>query len=527
MPVERNILCMADPVERRYWARSFLLIVASLAYAPAMTWAGNAPYVTSPDRLILLVGSTALVLFCVAALMGRLTRFGWLIGSWLFLGNLMFFAGGTFVDRFGPARGLLIWSLATLLLFGIVFRVRRLNAIERVLQWAVTFLLLAPIGQAIATGLSDGPSTVERNGTPVFATPGTKTDLVFLVLDAYAGSLARELELGSVDDNLDTKLESAGFRVPPVAWAPYTTTILSIPSILDINYPIKSGVNSPGEVLVGGRDISHLAAITAGDNILVRSFRSAGYRYTHVESGWFGMNCGPFVDHCRSRPLTDDLVGASLSRSIMKASGMDPQTWSSQLSTEHAMVEIARAVRAAVANDESDLIVAHLLAPHPPYFLDSDCRRRPPIGEVEFVPSTSSASVARLKDGYRQQLDCVNRWLMDLIAIDVEGRGGPAFLVTGDHGTSFRGQAERSPDSWDEGDVIEKLNIFLAYRAPANCGLGTVETPLEAAAGLVSCLTGADVSIERRHFLTWRAKTIVEVDVNRIDAAAAALADGA
>ena len=487
-----------------------------------MTWAGNAPYVSSPARLILLVGLVGTVLFGVAAFIGRFSRFGWLIGSWLFVGIVMFFGGGTLVDRFGASYGLVIWLLLTLLVLGIVFRLRRLTAMEIVLQWAAMFLVLAPIGQAITSSLAAGQSTVERNATVVVPTRRSNTDLVVLVLDAYAGSLARELELGSGDDAINAKLETAGFTVPPIAWAPYSTTILSIPSILDIGYPIGSGKR---EVTIARQDISRLAAITAGDNTLVRSFKSAGYHYTHVESGWFAMNCGPYVDQCRPRPLVDDLVGATLANSIMKASGVDPYSWSFQLSAEHAMDEILLAVNEAVSNDEPDLIVSHLLAPHPPYFLDSECRRLPTIGSVEFVASDSSSSVDRLKDGYSRQLDCVNRWLTDLIAVAGGGQEAPAFLVTGDHGTGFRGQAERSPNSWDDRDVIEKLNIFLAYRAPLGCGSRAAETPVEVAGNLVSCLTGTEVSVKRRHFLTSRAAKLVEIDPYRIDTMAAQLLD--
>ena len=493
--------------------RAAALIAASISYSPGIVWAGNEPFITSPVRLIQFAVLAWAALFVVAVVLVRFTNLGSVAGSWLFLLGIMFFGGGAVIDQFGRSGGIAVWALLLIGGCWILSRTRHLRGTRLVLDWAALFLFLTPLAQGVSVGLADDSSTIGSRDVSLESAGGSKADLFVIFLDGYASRATLERDFGVTDLEIADDFERAGLLVPTAAWAPYTMTILSLPSILDLGYPVEAGIS------VSGAEVSKLTRIISSDNALVKVLKASGYRYSHVESGWYGMNCGAEVDTCKSRPFLDDAMGAVLETSIVRALGVDPYAWSFALGTMKAMTATNEIIQEAVGNNQPDLVISHILAPHPPMTLGPRCERLDePVGRpLEWLPSEGTWSVEELRTAYSAQIECVNLWLSDLLEIADSGNFQPALLITADHGTGFRGQMERPLESWDDLDIYERLSIMLAIRAPAPCELAGLITPTMAAAELVSCLVGVDVEVDQRHFLVSKASPVSSLDPAELD----------
>jgi hypothetical protein len=508
---------MVDAASRFGWGRGLgratFFIFAATSYSPAMIWAGNVPFITAPWRLLQVVVVASVGLVVLAALIGWPTGQWYLIGSSFLVLILMVMRGGAFVQRFEQPFGILIWVAAAMTVGWIMFRLRSLRATAVSLQLVSFYLLAAPLLLGLVAVSSSEAGTPQAGGVTV--EPGTRNgaDLVVIVLDGYAGWVTLEREFDSTQE-IANDLKKAGFVVPELAWSPYTMTMLSLPSIFDLSYPIEAGD------FVLEADVSHLADVTSGSNNLVKTLKAVGYQYTHIESGWYGMNCGPLVDNCRRGPLFDDMVGTAFSNSIFTGLGLDPYGTVLEQGTRNTMEQTEQTLQEAGGNNRPDLIVAHVLAPHPPYVFGQRCEvLRDSIGSMT-VWSTESGtwSPGQLKAAYIDQLGCVNHWLTNLVAIVDSVPTRPAIVITGDHGTGFRQQMERPIDTWVDLDIFERLNIMLAMRTPTPCQLEGLTTPIDAIATIIGCLTGADIHTTRRHYLVSDSSIVVPIDPADLDA---------
>ncbi|HJQ96027.1 MAG TPA: hypothetical protein VJ935_10010 [Acidimicrobiia bacterium] len=463
---------------------------------------------TSAARLIQYVVGAATVLIVVAGLVGRYTNWGWVAGSWTFAFLILTLNGEALIDRLGRIGGLAAWGLLLVAICGILFRIRNLRATDLLVNWLALYLVLAPIGQAVSFAISNESAQIDTNPHVLPTTvPSNKDDLVVVFLDGYSGWTALERDFGIDGHSNAADLRELGLYVPGNAWAAYPMTILSIPSTLDLTYPVA--INTA----IGGPEVSSLARIIGGQNTLVATLKAAGYKYTHIESGWYAMNCGKAVDVCRTRPLLDDVLGFSFRRSIIGAFGVDPYAHAFKGGVVNAMIETEHAVERAIHNDVPDLIISHIIAPHPPFILGPNCARLSrPVGlPIEWTPLDTEWSLDELKAAYVGELHCITEWLPRLVKIANRGASVPALLITSDHGSAFRGQMERPVETWSGEDVHERLSILLATQAPEQCGLEGLETPIETMAALLNCLTGAELDVSRRHFVVSKASPVTEV----------------
>jgi len=146
----------------------------------------------------------------------------------------------------------------------------------------------------------------------------------------------------------------------------------------------------------------------------------------------------------------------------------------------------------------------HVLAPHPPLFLDASCNvidgssrlRRGSLNTIGEDPTTASARA----DGYVEQVQCVNRFLRRLTQ-SLSSTDALVF-VTGDHGSNTLGQFETDPDDWSDAQIVERMSTLVAVKPTEGCDVPESSVTVAALRDLVSCAGGVDLGrLEERAFL--------------------------
>jgi hypothetical protein len=259
-----------------------------------------------------------------------------------------------------------------------------------------------------------------------------------------------------------------------------------------------------------------------GSSYLVGLLTENDYRITMVEPGWHMSTCGEEVDVCVPAPFIDEGVGLVLSQSL-PWSFVEPSIGSAFTNgARHAMAWATENIGALVTNETPDFVFVHVLAPHPPLILDSECRivteDRRLLGESVNQSGVSPETALVRREGYVGQVGCVNDFVLDL-ADSVSGTDALVF-ITGDHGSDAMSQLVTDPAQWSAGQVLERMSVFLAVKATPGCEDQTSLVTVQMFRELVSCAGGLDLDpIEEKSFLVSLAEIGVEGDMRKVEAA--------
>lgn len=136
--------------------------------------------------------------------------------------------------------------------------------------------------------------------------------------------------------------------------------------------------------------------------------------------------------------------------------------------TRKTIEELERLAR--IDNADPRFVFAHVMAPHPPFYFDEDCgltvssRRAGLSFSRKGVPDSERA-------GYlRDQVECVDSLLVDFAS---QVPRDDIIVFTSDHGTDRRHQLVTPAEEWDEDDIAERMNAFVAAKLPEGCEVGT------------------------------------------------------
>ena len=344
---------------------------------------------------------------------------------------------------------------------------------------------VAPIFQVAASHIEESEPypLVERRTPQPAAASGVIEDVVVVVVDSYPNLHIAESWFGHDTGPLTDDLELLGFTVEPGAWSQHTFTSLSVPSILEVQSVIEGGPVGPW------RNRSSLYRISRGENFTAQTLQSAGFRYTHVESGWDGTTCGAQVDHCVQAPFFDDQTWEAMAPTIARSWLNDSYfTVSGTFNTADAL---DRELDAVVSNGTHDFVFAHFLLPHDPILVDASCAN-------SSDEARQQVDTATVRAAFSDQMSCVDRLLIAVLrTVDAD----TAVLVTGDHGPATRGQLGRTPGKWSDADIAERFSVLLAHKLPDVCPPPVRPDPMAAMAAILGCAVGADFVIPGPDYL--------------------------
>jgi hypothetical protein len=294
---------------------------------------------------------------------------------------------------------------------------------------------------------------------------GELPDIYFVVLDGYARDDVLADDFGFDNTPFLEELQANGFKTAMRSTANYSSTHVSIPSMLDMDLPIREGP------IISVNDLRALGEITSGDNAVVRSLKDLGYYYVHGSSEWWGNRCGPEVDVCLGGPLMDitafDLLQATPLRTFLFPETGDPGT----ASTVRRLGELENwEETSADWPDQPKFVFLHVILPHPPLYLNSQCEPTPSEllsqRRLNAYPPMDPSVVAVRKDAYIDQVECANKFVATLI----EAAGDDSIVVlTSDHGPDSRAQLSRSAELWDAEGTRERMSTFTSMRLPDQC----------------------------------------------------------
>lgn len=433
----------------REWALSAALLLAASFYRPLTFWASNAWDLTSIPKLIGF-GMATFVLSLVVFWVGTrlLPR---AIPVSLFIASILILALSWSRISSTPPWVILPAAVAFSFVAG--------SLRERVQRLFVGFLVLilgvAPVIQVVFSHIEHAEPIpiVDLTQRPEAAASGMVEDVLVVVVDSYPSAEIAERWFGHDMEPIHEQLRSLGFETPRIAWSQHTFTTFAIPALLELKPVVDPGVEA------SELNPSQLIDIIRGDNLFARVLMSAGYEYTHVESGWESGNCGR-VDVCVRAPFFDELAVNLLSPSLIA----EPMTksgggWGHRgtLNTFAQLMELG----GLFGDGERDYLFGHILLPHPPVTVDVECELLPMSERTEDLQGADMTP-----EQFSGQLSCADRLIADLAGLADDST---AVIITADHGTKTTFDVNSPPSEWTRADIAEAFGIFLAYRLPDGC----------------------------------------------------------
>ena len=473
-----NIGGSPDPREGIRWSDVALLGIAA-SFSPLDMMSNNILAIAHPERVLALIAVAWAASVAVAlGLVRRGVRRTTAVFSTFFVISMVM-AGGGVLRLLGQPIG---W-LAILGLVGsitlLIARSDKHQILRPIMVVISAFLVAGPLLSfvdglgGVGLNIANAP---QASGLALTSTP----DVFLVVLDGYVGLETLARDFGFEEPAIVDALEDRGFEVPRSAWSSFPSTRASVPSLLDMSYPLE-----PGDGITPATDL-HLSEVIGGNNSLNTILESAGYESVMVESGWSGSFCGGQVDRCVTAPFLDEMMFSVLERTLAGPTVLESFGYSFTVGAQRTMTWLAENAPQLSVDDVPSFVFTHIMAPHPPFFLDQQC-------QTVYSDSMSGVSFARASDdmasrrgAYLAQASCLNDFMVDL-----SDRLDPDDVVVfvADHGSDGRNQLIRDPASWTDEDLVERYNVFLAVRDGKGCSVGSPVVLPNIFRRVLSCLS--------------------------------------
>lgn len=489
---------------RWFRTRGVVLIAVAASSWPLHILTVNLFGIVRPERVIAIIG---LVWAAGMLLVGLLTILGVdpePAENMSFVAVVFVMNGGPILREFGPVAYLVL--IACPLVAGWLFVRFRSHFVVAALVWgtAVTLAVGPVITFFESWGTRGGQSTVAYSES-LSVEMSDKPDIFLVVFDGYPGSIAAAqdgLDIGQVD--VVSELQNRGFQVPASSWSSYWLTSLSIPSLLEMNYPVVDGASLDGET---GEDLHR---ILSGASVTVQSVKANGYQTHMIESGWSAAACGSAIDHCVPSPLLDEATYLVLKHTVAW-SVIDDSPGPYVLGTLAGFDWLFEHAPDLSASATPDFVFMHVVSPHPPLLLAEDCSVDFRYERMGTVFHASGVPTETREQYLVDQIDCLDTMMVRL-AESVEPDDVVVFVS--DHGTDRRGQADPDKVDWDRAATVERLNNFLALRVPDGCEVEDSVAVPNVLRAVLDCLSPA--TVERLPERMW-VNPMVELDEKLVD----------
>jgi hypothetical protein len=291
-------------------------------------------------------------------------------------------------------------------------------------------------------------------------------DVAVILLDAYLRE-DQLLELMEFDNSeFRLELERRGFVVDSDAESNYNLTYGSVSSMMALDQPIDAGEISAEEHQL-------VRYLLGGGGAFFELFHSAGFEVTSHVNGWRGSRCSSAIDHC----VRDGIVASTAYylaeitpfAAVVKSTFVEPLAFvgMQQLTT------IGDTVNQAFESDAPQLVWEHISLPHPPVHYDAQCVLHNDAWRGGMLLSDGSPQHQARIVAYTEQIECVNRLVLQQIDEITSANPDAVILVVSDHGPRSQG-SDPAEGAWTERQLGEYLSVITALRTPSGC-VGVME----------------------------------------------------
>lgn len=377
----------------------------------------------------------------------------------------LFFSFDAVSKRLGSDASLWVEVLVLAALAILLWRTRR--DLARINQFT-NFFSVVLVALSLLRVYSGGHNPAADQ--PTFAAPlktrataasvKSRPDIFFVVLDGHGRSDQIKRVMGVDTSGFVADLESKGFFVASGSHSNYCQTQLSLASTLNL----RAIQELPKTYSLKSRD--RFGLTRAADRSFAASYlRSLGYKYVGVTTGFESIKFD-----------SADLVYAEPSRFTMLESAIVAHTplpnvarpiksqFDERRKVLHAGFDYLN--RLATPTLTPRFVVAHIIAPHPPFVFDRNggpVEQRPLFGFWDgshFMNSYSTPE--KYREGYGEQVQYIDKLVLKFA--EEIGRKNPnaVVLVEGDHGSKLKLDQE----SLEKTDLKECFSNLIAIRAP-------------------------------------------------------------
>lgn len=295
------------------------------------------------------------------------------------------------------------------------------------------------------------------------ASQGPARDIYLIVLDEYANARVLK-ELYRFDNRaFEDSLERLGFTIPTEVHSNYVHTSLSLPSLLNFTHLAAL----TGEVGSQSNDLT-VPHWLLENSRTVAFLKSRGYRFLFFPSQWYpstrhnrnaDWEFEPWSRFSLSRQVTRSDLRRSLVRSTALGLVLKDDAWDGDYvrKTLAALEHVPEQSGPAFA-------FAHIISPHAPFVLRSDCRT------LEEAPR--SGPRLKRREAYIEQLECLNRLVLGTVTTILRhSTVAPIIVLQGDHGSNVLGYSRaQSARTVSPAQARERFGAFGAYYAPDGGG---------------------------------------------------------
>jgi hypothetical protein len=350
---------------------------------------------------------------------------------------------------------LIVWGVAWLTVIVVAgWRRRSYEQGTRFLNVVAVVLLTFPL-----LSIVQGVRMPQSGRTAVSAEATATPSIFYIVLDGYARQDALMAHFGLDNEPFLGELENRGFFIGREASANYLQTQQALASTLNMAYLQDLEVN-PRNL----QDRDPLNDLV-DDNRVARELRARGYTYAAIRTGF------PYFRFQSADVSLGDTSGAKLLKSTLVS--LTPlrttefiiqSRYESQRQIIHAAFE--NLVELAKPGGRPKFVVAHVMAPHPPFVFGANGEPVQPKRPYSIVDGSHffqhGGSLEEYREGYGGQLTYLNKLTLEAVDGILRYRKDAVIILQSDHGPKSR----LDHDSLENTDLTEVLPILNAMRVP-------------------------------------------------------------
>ena len=454
------------------WLAVVVMTSVSL-YRPLVIWAENAWDLAAPAELFIyclaFLGIQVVVFLVLAAVGVKPT--GAVVATAGAM--LLLLHWETLVLMPAPAWLLLVAAAAIAL-----HRWGSLRWLRTLAVMSAAVLALAPAIQTVTAHLLSTESYPIAELAPRRSAnaTGDVEDVLVVVVDSYPSLRLARSWFGHDPDQLISALSSKGLTVEENGWSHNTFTGLAIPSLLELTPIVDPGPKG------AWRNRRSTFDLIRGDSLVATSLQSAGFEYTHVESGWDGAHCGSGPDVCLEAPWFNEVSWKLLESSVLWRGLLDRYGNVSVPGSLQTVIHL-ESLEEKFDDGNRDYVFAHMILPHAPIVVDGDCQVRSSGDEDTGILDPEEAEAESIQE-LAPQLACVDSLLARIAKLIGERT---AVVITSDHGSNSGGQVVKPLETWTDADIAERLGILLAYKVPVGCQQGSTDSSIDAMRMVIGC----------------------------------------